>query len=114
MTTERTFVMVKPDGVEKNVIGECLVRLEKAGLKLLAGRLFIMKKPQAAKLYKEHKAKPFYPELIDFATSGPAFIAVFEGENAVSAVRGIAGPTDPKKAPKGTIRGDFGTVLPLT
>ena len=109
---ERTFVMVKPDGVEKNVIGDCVHRLEKGGLKILAAKLISVSKHQAEQLYEEHKGKPFYDGLVEFALSGPAFPMVVEGENAVKKVRDIIGPTDPKKAPKGTIRGDYGTELP--
>ena len=109
---ERTFVMVKPDGVEKNVIGDCVFRLEKGGLKILAAKLIKIAPQQAESLYEEHKGKPFYDGLVEFALSGPAFPMVVEGENAVKKVRDIIGPTDPKKAPKGTIRGDYGSELP--
>lgn len=109
---ERSFVMVKPDGVEKNVIGDCVHRLEKGGLKIIAAKLINMQKHQAEALYEEHKAKEFYPGLVDFALSGPSFPMVVDGENAVKKVREIIGPTDPGKAPKGTIRGDYGAELP--
>ena len=109
---ERTFVMVRPDGVEKDAIGHCFFRLEKVGMKMLAAKLISVSKHQAEHLYEEHKGKPFYDGLVEFALSGPAFPMVVEGENAVKKVRDIIGPTDPKKAPKGTIRGDYGTELP--
>ncbi len=111
---EKTFFMIKPDAVGKNLIGAILQRIENAGLKIIAGKLILMQKIQAEKLYAEHKAKEFYQGLVDFALSGPAFVAVIEGENAVAKVREVNGATNPKKAVPGTIRYDFalGSELP--
>lgn len=112
MSHQKTFFMIKPDAVEKNAIGNILQRLENAGLKMLEGKLINMKKKQAEKLYAEHRGKFFYEELVEYALSGKVFVSVFEGKNAISKVRRLAGATNPKKAAKGTIRADFGTELP--
>lgn len=109
---EKTFFMIKPDAVEKNVIGNILQRLENAGLKMLEGKLIKMERTQAVQLYAEHNGKFFYEELVEYALSGKVFVSVFSWENAVSKVRRLAGATDPKNAAKGTIRADFGTELP--
>ena len=113
MANQRSFVMIKPDGIKKNIAGECLRRFEKAGLKISAAKLILMSRWQAARLYREHRRKKFYSGLVRFAVSGPALVTVVQGGNAVSKIRKTIGPTDPKKAPRGTIRGDFGTVLPF-
>ena len=113
MTKQRSFVMVKPDGVKKGVAWECLQRFENSGLKIIASKLILMRRQQAERLYREHKARKFYPGLVKFALSGPAVVNVVQGNNAVKKVRKIIGPTNPKNAPKGTIRGDFGSVLPF-
>lgn len=104
---ERTFTMVKPDGVRKAVIGEVVGRYEKAGLKIVGMKLMRLSKDKAEELYSIHKGKPFYNELVDFILSGPVVPMVIEGENAVSRVRDIMGATNPKEAAPGTIRGDF-------
>lgn len=104
---ERTFTMVKPDGVRKSVTGEVISRYEKAGLKLIGLKMMRLSKEKAEELYSIHKGKPFYNELVDFILSGPVVPMVLEGDNAVSRVRDIMGATNPKEAAPGTIRGDF-------
>ncbi|MHB8840714.1 MAG: nucleoside-diphosphate kinase [Candidatus Aquicultor sp.] len=104
---ERTFTMVKPDGVRKSLAGEIIKRYESAGLKLIALKLVRLSQEKAEELYSIHKGKPFFDELVDFITSGPVVPMVLEGENAVSRVRDIMGATNPKEAAPGTIRGDF-------
>lgn len=104
---ERTFTMVKPDGVRKSLAGEIIKRYESAGLKLIALKLVRLSQEKAEELYSIHKGKPFYDELVDFIMSGPVVPMVLEGENAVSRVRDIMGATNPKEAAPGTIRGDF-------
>lgn len=108
MASERTFVMVKPDGVARGLVGEIMSRLERKGLRLISARLQEVDPDLAGEHYAEHRSRPFYPELLDFITSGPVMAMVWEGESAVSAARLLIGPTDPAKAPPGTIRGDFG------
>jgi nucleoside-diphosphate kinase len=105
--TQKTFVMIKPDAVEQDLVGEILMRLESADLKLSAAKLIKITQEQAKELYKEHEGKEFYQGLIDFALSGPVMVTVFSGENAVSKVRELIGATDPKKAGPGTVRGDL-------
>jgi len=104
---ERTFTMVKPDGVRKSLAGEIIKRYESAGLKLIALKLVRLSQEKAEELYSIHKGKPFYNELVDFIISGPVVPMVLEGENAVNRVRDIMGATNPKEAAPGTIRGDF-------
>jgi len=104
---ERTFTMIKPDGVRKAIVGEVIKRYQDAGLKLVALKMTRLSRDKAEELYSIHKGKPFYIELVDFITSGPVVPMVIEGDNAVSRVRDIMGATNPKEAAKGTIRGDF-------
>lgn len=104
---ERTFVMVKPDGVQRCLIGEIISRLERKGLKPVAMKMFRIKKEMAERFYEEHRGKEFYAGLIDYITSGPVVCMVWEGEGAVTAVRTLMGKTDPAKAEPGTIRGDL-------
>jgi len=104
---ERTFTMVKPDGVRKSLAGEVIRRYEKAGLKLIGLKMMRLSEEKAEELYSIHKGKPFYNELVEFIMSGPVVPMVLEGENAVSRVRDIMGATNPKEADPGTIRGDF-------
>jgi nucleoside-diphosphate kinase len=106
---ERTLSIVKPDAVHKHAIGEILRRFEAAGLRIVAGKLLRLSPGTAARFYVVHKDRPFYRSLIDFMSSGPVFVSVLEGENAIAKNREIMGPTDSTKAPKGTIRGDLGT-----
>ncbi|NMP22285.1 nucleoside-diphosphate kinase [Sulfobacillus harzensis] len=106
-----TFVMVKPDGVRRGLVGEVIRRFEQKGLKLKALKLIHVTPEQAAEHYAEHREKPFYGELLSFITSGPAVPMVFEGREAVSVARTLMGTTDPAKAQPGTIRGDFGIEI---
>ena len=105
---ERTFVMVKPDGVQRNLIGEIVSRFEKKGFKLVGAKLMLIDEELAGKHYQEHKDKPFFKELVNFITSGPIFAMVWEGKNVVSVARNMMGKTNPAEATFGTIRGDFG------
>lgn len=105
---ERTFVMVKPDGVQRAIAGEVVSRFESKGLKLVACKLMTISKELAAKHYAEHVGKPFYEKLVGFITSGPVLAMVWEGQDAISVVRATVGKTNPKEAGPGTIRGDFG------
>ncbi|MDA8198156.1 MAG: nucleoside-diphosphate kinase [Thermaerobacter sp.] len=103
----RTFVMVKPDGVRRGLVGRIVARLEAKGLVLTALKLVSVSPEMAAQHYEEHRDKPFYPELVQFITAGPAVAMVWEGREAVAVVRGLMGVTDPAKAAPGTIRGDW-------
>ncbi len=105
--TERSFVMVKPDGVYAGLSGEILSRIERRGLIVLAVRKVIMDEAVAQEHYGEHSERPFFGELVDFITSGPVFMMAVEGEGAIVALRTMMGPTNPLDAPPGTIRGDF-------
>ena len=107
MALERTFSIIKPDGVANNHIGEIYRRFEKAGLKIVASRLTQLSKAQAEGFYAVHKARPFFNDLVSFMISGPVVLSVLEGENAVAKNRDLMGATDPKKADKGTIRADL-------
>lgn len=105
---ERSFVMVKPDGVQRGLAGEVIRRLEARGLKLVGLKLMQITRELAGRHYGEHEGKPFYPGLIEFITLSPVVAMVWEGERAISAVRATMGPTDPNAAQPGTIRGDLG------
>ena len=107
MAIERTLSIVKPDGVAKNLIGEVYARFEKAGLKIVAARMLHLTRAQAEGFYAVHRERPFFKPLVDFMISGPVMVQVLEGEGAILKNREIMGATDPKKADKGTIRGDF-------
>jgi nucleoside-diphosphate kinase len=111
MAVERTLSIVKPDAMAKNVLGKILSRFEEQGLKIVAGRLLHMTQDQASKFYEIHRERPFYGELVDYMTSGPVFVSVLEGEDAVALNRKIMGATDPKKADPKTIRADFGESI---
>ena len=104
---QRTLILVKPDGVQRNIIGEVISRIESKGLKLVALELRTIDTDTARAHYAEHAEKPFFGELVDFITSGPLVALVAEGERAIEAFRALAGATDPVKATPGTIRGDF-------
>jgi nucleoside-diphosphate kinase len=107
--TERTLVLVKPDGVERKLIGEVLARIERKGLDIVALELRMVERELAEQHYAEHDGKPFFGDLLEFITSGPVLAAVVEGPRAIAAFRQLAGGTDPvAKATPGTIRGDFG------
>ena len=106
--TERTLILIKPDGVERGLIGEIISRIERKGLKLTAMDLRVADKATAEKHYAEHADKPFFGELVDFITSAPLVAGVVEGPRAIEAWRQLAGGTDPvSKATPGTIRGDL-------
>ena len=107
MALERTFSIVKPDGVANNLIGQVYGRFEKAGLRIVAARMLQLTKAQAEGFYAVHKARPFFNDLVAYMTSGPIIAQVLEGENAVLKHREIMGATDPKKAAPGTIRADL-------
>lgn len=107
MAIERTLSIVKPDAVEKNLIGKILSRFEKAGLKPVAVKMLHLSRPQAEGFYAEHRERPFFGELVDFMTSGPVVVQVLEGENAIALNRQIMGATNPTNAEEGTIRKDF-------
>ena len=102
---------VKPDGVQKNVIGEVYRRFEQAGLKIVAARMLRLSNAQAGQFYAVHRERPFYKDLVAYMTSGPVMVQVLEGENAVAKNREIMGATDPKKAAPGTIRADLATSI---
>ena len=107
--TERTLVLIKPDGVARRVIGEIISRVERKGLTIAAMELKQVTNELAAAHYAEHKDRPFFGDLLEFITSGPVVAAVLEGPRAVAAFRQLAGGTDPvEKAAPGSIRGDFG------
>ncbi len=108
---ERTFVMVKPDGVRRGLIGEVVRRYEARGLKVVAGKMMRISRELAEKHYEEHKAKPFFPELERFITSSPVFAMALEGRNAVAVVRAMNGATKPWEAATGTVRGDLALAL---
>lgn len=107
MALERTLSIIKPDGVQKNLIGEVLRRFEKAGLRIVAIKMLRLTKQQAEEFYAVHRGKPFFDPLVTYVTSGPVVVSVLEGENAIRKNREIMGATDPKKAAPGTIRRDF-------
>ena len=106
---ERTFFIVKPDAVEKRVTGKILAMIEERGLTLVAGRVTRLAPGDAERFYAVHKARPFFRDLVTFMSSGPVFVGVLEADGAIARWRELMGPTDSKKAPKGTIRGEFGT-----
>ncbi|MDC5693822.1 nucleoside-diphosphate kinase [Mammaliicoccus sciuri] len=108
---ERTFLMIKPDAVQRNLIGEVVSRLERKGLKLVAAKLFQASEELAKEHYAEHVEKPFFNDLVSFITSGPVFVMVVEGKNVVEVTRTLVGETNPTKAAPGTIRGDYGIDL---
>jgi nucleoside-diphosphate kinase len=109
---ERTLSIIKPDATAKpGAAGEILARFEKAGLKIVAMKKLQLSEQLARGFYAVHQARPFYGDLVKFMTSGPVVVSVLEGPDAVQKHRDLMGPTDSKKAPKGTIRGDFGTDI---
>ncbi|MEK5324856.1 nucleoside-diphosphate kinase [Aeribacillus sp. FSL M8-0254] len=108
---EKTFLMVKPDGVQRQLIGQIVSRFEQKGLKLIGAKLMKISEELAQQHYGEHKEKPFFNELVQFITSGPVFAMVWEGENAIEIARQMMGKTNPKDALSGTIRGDFGLTV---
>ncbi len=107
MSVEQTLSIIKPDGVQKNLIGEIVGRFEKAGLQIVAAKMLHLSKQQAEGFYAVHKQRPFFDDLISYMTSGPVVVQALEGENAIDRNRDIMGATDPAKADEGTIRADF-------
>ncbi len=105
--TDRTLVLVKPDGVARGLVGEVISRLEAKGLRLVAAELRTLDRDTAETHYAEHRERPFFGPLVEFITGGPLVALVAEGPRAVEAFRALAGATDPVKAAPGTIRGDF-------
>ncbi len=104
---ELTLSIIKPDGVEKNIIGEVYKRFEQAGLKIVASKMMHLTEEQAGKFYEVHKERPFYGELITYMSSGPIMVQALYGENAIQKNRELMGATNPKEADPGTIRADF-------
>ena len=111
MAVQKTYTMIKPDGVRNGHIGEIINRFERAGLKIEEMRLEMVTPAQAKANYAEHEGKPFYDGLIDYVTSGPVVKMVVSGEGAVAKVRALMGSTNPAEAAPGTIRGDFGLTM---
>jgi nucleoside-diphosphate kinase len=108
---EKTFLMVKPDGVQRNLIGEIVNRFERKGFKLVGAKLMVISEDLAKNHYAEHKERPFFGELVEFITSGPVFAMVWEGHDVIPTAREMMGKTNPLEAAPGTIRGDFGVTV---
>jgi nucleoside-diphosphate kinase len=111
MAIERTLSIVKPDGVQKNLIGDVYRRFEQAGLRIVAARMLRLSQNQAEGFYAVHRERPFFRDLVTYMVSGPVMVQVLEGEGAVAKNRDIMGATDPKKADRGTIRADLATSI---
>lgn len=109
MAVERTFAIIKPDAVEKKVVGRILSRIEESGLEIVAMKKIRLTEQGARGFYAVHKARPFFADLVRFMTSGPVVALVLEGDGAIKRWRDLMGPTNSQQAPKGTLRGDFGT-----
>lgn len=108
---EKTFLMVKPDGVQRNLIGEIVNRFERKGFKLVGAKLMVISEDLAKNHYAEHRERPFFGELVEFITSGPVFAMVWEGQDVIPTAREMMGKTNPLEAAPGTIRGDFGVTV---
>jgi len=108
---ERTLIIIKPDGVQRGLIGPILERFERRGLKIVGMKLIRVSRELAERHYAEHVGKPFYPGLISYITAGPVVVVALEGPGAIEAVRTMLGATNPIKAQPGTIRGDFGVEM---
>ena len=104
---ERTLSIIKPDGVEKNIIGKIYSRFEKAGLRIVEAKMLHLSQEQAEGFYAVHKERPFFNDLVDYMTSGPVMIQVLEGQDAINLNRKLMGATNPEEADEGTIRKDF-------
>ena len=111
MAIERTLSIVKPDGVQKNLIGDVYRRFEQGGLRIVAARMLRLSQAQAEGFYAVHRERPFFRDLVTYMVSGPVMVQVLEGEGAVAKNRDIMGATDPKKADRGTIRADLATSI---
>ena len=108
---EKTFLMVKPDGVQRQLIGDIVARFEKKGFQLVGAKLMQIPTELAEQHYGEHKERPFFGELVEFITSGPVFAMVWQGENVIATARQMMGATNPKDAQPGTIRGDYAVTV---
>lgn len=108
---ERTLVLIKPDGVQRGLVGEIVARFERRGLHLVALKLMRVERERAERHYAEHRERPFFEDVIQFISSSPVVAMVWEGPNAVGLVRAMMGPTNPANAEPGTIRGDFGVDI---
>ena len=108
---ERTLSIIKPDGVEKNVIGEIYKRFEDSGLTIIEAKMLLLTREQAVGFYAVHKERPFFNDLVDYMISGPVMVQVLEGENAIERNRELMGATNPAEADEGTIRKDFATSI---
>jgi nucleoside-diphosphate kinase len=111
MATERTLSIIKPDGVEKNLIGEVYRRFEQGGLRIVAAKMLRLSREQAEGFYAVHSERPFFRDLVGYMTSGPVVVQVLEGERAISRNREIMGATNPANADPGTIRADFASSI---
>ena len=111
MAIQKTFLMVKPDGVKRQLVGDIVDRFERKGFELKGAKLMQISQELAEKHYAEHAEKPFFGELTDFITSGPVFAMVWEGENVISVARLMMGATNPAESAPGTIRGDYSTTV---
>lgn len=111
MSIERTLSIIKPDGVQKNLIGEVYKRFEDAGLRIVAAKMKHLNRREARSFYEVHRERPFYDDLVSYMTSGPVMVQVLEGENAIERNREIMGATNPKEADAGTIRADFAASI---
>ena len=111
MAVERTLSIIKPDGVEKNLIGEIYRRFEAAGLQIIAAKMLHLRRDQAEGFYAVHRERPFFADLVKYMSSGPVVVQVLEGENAVQVNRQLMGATNPKQAAAGTIRADFAASI---
>jgi nucleoside-diphosphate kinase len=111
MSVERTLSIIKPDAIGKNVMGQIIDRFENGGLTVVAGKMLQLDDNSAGGFYAEHKERPFYADLVEFMTSGPVFVQVLEGENAIATNRDLMGATNPAEADAGTIRADFAVSI---
>lgn len=111
MAVERTLSIIKPDGVERNLIGEIFRRFETAGLEIVAARMMRLERAQAESFYAVHRERPFFGELVEYMISGPIMVAVLEGEDAIRRNRELMGATNPKEAEAGTVRADFASSI---
>ena len=111
MQKERTFVMIKPDGVQRGFIGDIISRFEQKGIKIIGMKMVSVDRKLAEKHYGVHRGKPFFEPTVKYITSSPVVAMVLEGVNAIEMVRGMMGKTNPQEAPQGTIRGDFGQFI---
>jgi nucleoside-diphosphate kinase len=112
VAVERTLILIKPDAVERSLVGEILARIERRGFRVAAGKLVRVSRELGEEHYGEHREKPFFGELVEFISSAPTWALVVEGEGAIATLRKTIGATDPAEAEPGTIRGDLATSMP--